>query len=94
MIHHASENDGEQKARSDSVISTCDPTKDSQVLWINTRGEDVGIKFKVKRQKQRATNLPLMYSSDIELAVSYVIEFEGENQNVDSTCLLASANMS
>jgi hypothetical protein len=54
------------------------PTKDPQVLWINTRGEDVGIKFKVKRQQQRATNLPLMYSSDIELAVSYVIEFEGE----------------
>lgn len=52
------------------------PTKDPQVLWINTRGEDVGIKFKVKRQQQRATNLPLMYSSDIELAVSYVIEFE------------------
>jgi hypothetical protein len=53
------------------------------VLWINTRGEDVGIKFKVKRQQQRATNLPLMYSSDIELAVSYVIEFEGERWNIN-----------
>ena len=77
VIHHDSESVDQQKARADSVISTS-PTKDSQVLWINTRGEDVGIKFKVKRQQQRATNLPLMYSSDIELAVSYVIEFEGE----------------
>ena len=78
VIHHDSESTDQQKARADSVINTC-PTKVSQVLWINTRGEDVGIKFMVKRQKQRATNLPLMYSSDIELAVSYDIEFEGEN---------------
>ena len=78
VIHHDSESVDERKARTDSVVSAC-PTKDSQVLWINTRGEDVGIKFKVKRQQQRATNLPLMYTSDIELAVSYEIEFEGEN---------------
>jgi hypothetical protein len=83
VIQHGNEAAEQQKARSDSVISPC-PTKDPQVLWINTRGEDVGIKFKVKRQQQRATNLPLMYSSDIELAVSYVIEFEGEHRRVDS----------
>lgn len=63
------------------------------MLWINTRGEDVGIKFKVKRQKQRATNLPLMYSSDIELAVSYVIDFEGEYCDIDSECLLVSTDV-
>ena len=92
VIHHDSESADHLKARADSVISTC-PTKDSQVLWINTRGEDVGIKFKVKRQQQRATNLPLMYSSDIEIAVSYEIEFEGENREVDGICLFASADM-
>lgn len=53
----------------------------------------MGIKFKVKRQQQRATNLPLMYSSDIEIAVSYEIEFEGENREVDGICLFASADM-
>jgi hypothetical protein len=87
VIHHVSESPDQQKARSDSVTGTCDPKKNSQVLWINTRGEDVGIKFKVKRQNQRATNLPLMYSSDIELAVSYVIEFEGKECEYDSKCL-------
>lgn len=81
VIHHDSESVEQQKARAGGVISTC-PTKDSQVLWINTRGEDVGIKFKVKRQQQRATNLPLMYSSDIELAVSFEIEFEGGKRGV------------
>jgi hypothetical protein len=83
VIHHGSES-SDQEARSDSVTGTGDPKKNSQVLWINTRGEDVGIKFKVKRQKQRATNLPLMYTSDIELAVSYVIEFEGKERGFDS----------
>lgn len=92
VIHHDSESNDKQKARADSVISTC-PTKDPQVLWINTRGEDVGIKFKVKRQQQRATNLPLMYSSDIELAVSYEIEFEGEHRDIDGLCLLVLADM-
>lgn len=79
VINHGNESADKLKARSDSVAEACDPTKDPQVLWINTRGEDVGIKFKVKRQKQRATNLPLLYSSDIEIAVSYVIEFEGKD---------------
>jgi hypothetical protein len=91
VIHHDSESADRQKARADSVISTC-PTKDSQVLWINTRGEDVGIKFKVKRQQQRATNLPLMYSSDIEIAVSYEIEFEGEHREGDGVCFFTSAD--
>jgi hypothetical protein len=93
VIRHVSESPDQEKARSDSVTGTCDPTKNSQVLWINTRGEDVGIKFKVKRQKQRATNLPLMYSSDIELAVSYVIEFEGKECEFDSMCSCRLADM-
>lgn len=95
VIHHAAETSDQQKMRSDSVIETCDPTKDSQVLWVNTRGEDVGIKFKVKRQKQRATNLPLMYTSDIELDVSYVVEFEGMGSGfISIECVLTSADMS
>jgi hypothetical protein len=86
-IHHVDGSPDQQKARSDNVSGTCDPKKDSQVLWINTRGEDVGIKFRVKRQNQRATNLPLMYSSDVELAVSYLIEFEGEDFDTSTECL-------
>ena len=35
-----------------------------------------------------------MYTSDIELAVSYVIEFEGENRDVDGMCLFMLADMS
>ncbi|KAM0718413.1 hypothetical protein Q7P37_005483 [Cladosporium fusiforme] len=79
VIHHggsSSEGPEKGKGRADSVIDTCDPTNDPQVLWINTRGEDVGVKLKVKRKKQQAANTPLLYSSDIELSVSYAIEFE------------------
>jgi len=65
------------KARSDSVTSVSDPSRDSKVLWVNTRGNDVGVKFRVKRQKQIATNMPLLFSSDVEVSVSYVVEFEG-----------------
>lgn len=72
------ESPDKSKERSDSVLDICDPTKDPQVLWINTRGEDVGVKFKVKRKRQQATNVPLLYSSDIEISVSYEIEFEGK----------------
>lgn len=64
-------------ARSDSVTGVSDPSQDPKVLWVNTRGNDVGVKFKVKRQKQRTTNMPLLFSSDVEVSVSYVVEFEG-----------------
>lgn len=66
------------KTRSDSVTDVHDPSQDPRVLWVNTRGNDVGVKFKVKRQKQRTTNMPLLFSSDVEVSVSYVVEFEGK----------------
>lgn len=80
-IHYSESGDESSetdKGRSDSAIDICDPTKDPQVLWINTRGEDVGVKLKVKKKKQ-TTNVPLLYSSDIETSVSYAIEFEGKD---------------
>jgi len=78
IVHRGSESSDTAKERSDSTTDTFDPTKDPQVLWINTRGEDVGIKFKVKRRKQQASSVPLLYSSDVELSVSYVVEFQGK----------------
>ncbi|KAL1582847.1 hypothetical protein WHR41_08645 [Cladosporium halotolerans] len=79
VIHHGeskSAGASKDKKRIDSVVDGGDPTKDPRVLWINTQGEHVGIKLKVTKQKQRATNLPLLYSSDVELSVTYAVEFE------------------
>jgi hypothetical protein len=78
IVHHDSENSNKGEEGPDSSTDIFDPTKDPRVLWINTRGEDVGIKFKVKRRKQQASSVPLLYSSDVELSVSYVVEFEGK----------------
>jgi len=78
VVHHDNESSNMGKERSDSATDTFDPTKDPRVLWINTRGEDVGIRFKVKRRKQQASSVPLLYSSDVELPVTYVVEFEGK----------------
>lgn len=93
VIHHSDNNSSNGKSRCDSVTETCDPAKDPRVLWINTRGEDVGIKFKVKRQKQRTTNMPLLYSSDVEIAVSYVVEFEGTTCDSGRAYPVIPANM-
>ena len=71
------------KARSDSVVNTSNQTKDPNVLWINSGNENVGIKFRVKKQRARANNMPLLYSSDVEVAVSYIVEYEGK------TCIIA-----
>jgi hypothetical protein len=79
VVHRGSESSNKGEEGPHSATDIFDPRKDSRVLWINTRGEDVGIKFKVKRRKQQASGLPLLYSSDVELAVSYVVEFEGKN---------------
>jgi hypothetical protein len=78
VVHHGSESSNKGGKGPDSATDIFDPRKDPRVLWINTRGEDVGIKFKVKRRKQQASGVPLLYSSDVELAVSYVVEFEGK----------------
>lgn len=64
------------KARADSVTGYSDPTKDPTVLWINTRDDNVGIKFRVRERKWRRST-PILFSSDIEVAVSYTVEFEG-----------------
>lgn len=77
VIIHENSSEASGQARSDSVTGVVDPSQDPRVLWVNTRGNDVGVKFKVKRQKQRATNMPLLFSSDVEVSVSYVVEFEG-----------------
>jgi hypothetical protein len=78
VVHHGSESSTKGGEGPDGATDIFDPRKDPRVLWINTRGEDVGIKFKVKRRKQQASGIPLLYSSDVELAVSYVVEFEGK----------------
>ena len=67
---------GKGKSRADSVTGYADPSKDPGILWINTRDDNVGIKFRVKERKWRR-NAPLLYSNDVEVAVSYRIEFEG-----------------
>ncbi|KAK0916653.1 hypothetical protein LTR91_023123 [Friedmanniomyces endolithicus] len=52
-----------------------DPTKDPRILWVNTRDDNVGIRFRVlERTWER--DRPLLYSSDVEVAVSYQVEFE------------------
>jgi hypothetical protein len=67
---------GSARARVDSVTSNAGPTADSGVLWVNTRAQNVGIRFKVKEQSWRR-NKPILYSSDVEVAVSYRVQFEG-----------------
>lgn len=94
VIHHGeskSAGASKDKKRIDSVVDGGDPTKDPRVLWINTQGEHVGIKLKVTKQKQRATNLPLLYSSDVELSVTYAVEFEGTLWFVESQWYRANA---
>ncbi|KAK3678298.1 hypothetical protein LTR78_001593 [Recurvomyces mirabilis] len=63
------------KSRSDSVTGYEDPTKDPSILWINTRDDNVGVKFRVKERNMRRAN-PILFSDDTEVAVSYEVEFE------------------
>lgn len=56
-----------------------DPTNDPAVLWVNTRDNLLGIKFRVKERKWQRTATPLIYSSDIEIAASYEVVFEGRH---------------
>lgn len=76
VVHHeppSSAAVGNGKARADSVSS---PTKDPSILWINTGGDNVGIRFRVKERKWRQAT-PLLYTSDVDVAVSYEVQFEG-----------------
>lgn len=77
VVHHEPIVDEKGKARADSVVgSAVDPRRDPCVLWINTSGENVGIKFRVKERKWRR-NAPVLFASEEEVAVSYVVQFEG-----------------
>jgi len=88
VVHHdsfqapSSTNSGKGKARADSITVTGDMTNDPSILWVNTRDDNVGIKFRVKEKKWRRTNTPLLYSSETEVAVSYEVEFEGRSLTI------------
>ena len=69
------------KVRADNGVNFLDPTKDPAILWLNTRDNNLGIKVRVKERKWRRTNNPILYSSDIEIPVSYQIEFQGAKCN-------------
>lgn len=59
-----------------SANEDVDLTKDPSILWINTRKDNVGIRFRVKEQKWRRAN-PILYASENEVAVSYLVDLEG-----------------
>ncbi|KAK3686408.1 hypothetical protein LTR37_019839 [Vermiconidia calcicola] len=64
------------KTRADSVTGCLDPRQDPNILWVSTRDENVGIKFRVRERIWRRSGGPLLYSSDVEIPVSYQVEFE------------------
>lgn len=68
--------DGNYSSKSGSS-SVNDPTKDPSVLWVNTRDNNMGIRFNVTQRKWRGNN-PVLFSNEDEVAVSYVVEFQGE----------------
>lgn len=79
VVHHdmsSSPSFSKNNAIADGVAEHHDPRKDPSILWINTRDDNVGIKFRVKERKWRRAN-PILFTSDIEVAASYEVEFEG-----------------
>lgn len=80
-VHHdsSSQRDRKEPMMSGDVSHTKeDPKRDKSILWINTRDDNIGIKFKVKEKKwRRTTAMPILFESDVEVAVSYEVEFEG-----------------
>ncbi|KAI6818110.1 hypothetical protein KC340_g14319 [Hortaea werneckii] len=79
-VHHdsSSKRDRKEPMVPGSLSDTLeDPRKDGSILWVNTRDDNVGIKFKVKEKKwRRTTAMPILFESDVEVAVSYEVEFE------------------
>ncbi|KXL50533.1 hypothetical protein M433DRAFT_7961 [Acidomyces richmondensis BFW] len=80
VVHHdpptcTDESKGNKTAHS-SVTVPIDLTKDEGILWINTRQPLVGIKMRVKKRKPWRTVNPLIYSSDIDIPVSFDVDFE------------------
>jgi len=51
--------------------------KDPRVLWLNTGDQNMGLKIRVKEREWHHTN-PATMPSDVDAAVSYRVEFEGE----------------
>lgn len=82
-VHHGSSSNRDRKEPMvpGSLSDTSeDPRKDGSILWVNTRDDNVGIKFKVKEKKwRRTTAMPILFESDVEVAVSYEVEFEGSS---------------
>ena len=82
-VHHDSSSKRDRKepvVPSDLSDTLEDPRKDGSILWVNTRDDNVGTKFKVKEKKwRRTTAMPILFESDVEVAVSYEVEFEGRS---------------
>jgi len=79
-VHHdppTSTDMSKGKTRDDSVTNAIDLTKDERILWINTREPLVGIKMRVKKRKSWRTVDPVLYASDIDIPVSFEVDFEG-----------------
>ncbi|GAB7364850.1 hypothetical protein MBLNU230_g5643t1 [Neophaeotheca triangularis] len=67
---------GSSSKQTDADTEVSGSPKDPAVLWVNTGDNILGIKFRVRERKWRRTNTPLMYTSDVEIAASYEVEFE------------------
>lgn len=65
-------------SRPDGGVSYIPPTKDPSVLWVDSRDENVGIKFRVRERVWRRA-APVAFSSDVEAPVTYKVELEGES---------------
>lgn len=78
VTHHDSASGSQNRGPDDGSGGLKDPTKDPSILWLNTRDDNVGIKFKVKERKWMRAN-PIMYSSEVEVPASYEVEFEGKH---------------
>lgn len=65
------------RGRSDSVVSSLRPSEDPSVLWVDSRDENVGIRFKVRERVWRRT-AAMPFVSDVEAPVTYKVELEGK----------------
>lgn len=80
-VHHGRRSSltvGNSTTPGSNPTKAADPTKDPNILWVNSGDHNVGIRFRVKSQRQRSNTMPLLYSSDVEVAVSYIVQFEGK----------------
>ncbi|KAF2774323.1 hypothetical protein EJ03DRAFT_303851 [Teratosphaeria nubilosa] len=66
-----------ESAAGSSAAEVVGPLKDPTVLWVNTRDQSVGVKFRVKQKQWKMAN-PVLFESENEVAVSYLVEFEPE----------------